>query len=774
MRREKGKMKQNRFWKKICAIAMASTLVLSMAACGGKKDAGEQGAGGAASTTASEYTYTVEYSDVKFGDEADLSGMQVADGKMYYVMHDYSGETEKTEIHIRSIADGKETGSFSLDLGSGEDSYRYVSRISVRPDGNIAVLKCESKYTEETTQNLFTLCLYDASGQQIAETNVTDAANVSPEYFYMNNMACDGENRLYLFGDDGIYLFDADLKFAGTADIGNSWIVASGRAKDGKVYASSYEQSGNGMQVQAVEFDQKKLGEPHTGFKGGYSQSFQIGATSDLLCYSSQEVYEYDLKSNTSTTLFTWLDCDIMGDSVRCISSMDDGRYMAVVSDNATGESSLAFFTKVKRSEVPQKKQVTIASLFSEYELASAAVAFNKQSKDYHINIKTYIDEYSYSEEALTDGISKLNNELTSGNNIDIVNTAGINVETLSAKGVFVDLGACLDKSSSLNKSDYLENVLEAGTYNGTLVYIPKFFDVQTLVTKMKNVNGKTGWTIKDLLELSKANPDAVVYNYASKDSALDMCLAFAGTGFIDYSTGKCNFESDEFKSILEFVGSFPDEYDWSQSEEYDEREMIQSNKLLLERANMYYLGSLQVYPELFGEDVAFIGYPTADGSTGHLLEPNGLSLAICSKSSEQDGAWAFIEYYLNAKNEYYSESFSSKKAELEEQVQEKMKPQYLEDEHGQPYKDENGQPILNTRSVWYGDWEYEFHVSTQAEMDQEMAIIKQARAGRGVDQQILTIIKEEAAAYFAGQKTVDSVASVIQSRVQLYINETR
>ena len=205
MRREKGKMKQNRFWKKICAIAMASTLVLSMAACGGKKDAGEQGAGGASSAATSEYTYTAEYSSFKFSSEADLNSAQIADGKMYYLMHDYSGETEKTEIRICSIADGKEDGGFPLDLVSGEDSSRYVSRIAVRPDGNIAVLECESKYSEDTTTNLFTLKLYDAAGQQVAETNVMDAINESPEYFYMNNMACDGENRLYLFSDSGIY-----------------------------------------------------------------------------------------------------------------------------------------------------------------------------------------------------------------------------------------------------------------------------------------------------------------------------------------------------------------------------------------------------------------------------------------------------------------------------------------------------------------------------------------------------------------------------------------
>jgi hypothetical protein len=35
-----------------------------------------------------------------------------------------------------------------------------------------------------------------------------------------------------------------------------------------------------------------------------------------------------------------------------------------------------------------------------------------------------------------------------------------------------------------------------------------------------------------------------------------------------------------------------------------------------------------------------------------------------------------------------------------------------------------------------------------------------------------MNIITEETESYFAGQKSVDDVAGVIQSRIQLYINE--
>ena len=41
-------------------------------------------------------------------------------------------------------------------------------------------------------------------------------------------------------------------------------------------------------------------------------------------------------------------------------------------------------------------------------------------------------------------------------------------------------------------------------------------------------------------------------------------------------------------------------------------------------------------------------------------------------------------------------------------------------------------------------------------------------------DETLLNIIKEEAAPYFAGKKTAKDVAGIIQSRVQIYVNENR
>lgn len=52
--------------------------------------------------------------------------------------------------------------------------------------------------------------------------------------------------------------------------------------------------------------------------------------------------------------------------------------------------------------------------------------------------------------------------------------------------------------------------------------------------------------------------------------------------------------------------------------------------------------------------------------------------------------------------------------------------------------------------------------------------LIEKARpvSNDGGDSQIQNIIIEEAAAYFQGQKSVDEVVGIIQSRINIYVSE--
>ena len=62
----------------------------------------------------------------------------------------------------------------------------------------------------------------------------------------------------------------------------------------------------------------------------------------------------------------------------------------------------------------------------------------------------------------------------------------------------------------------------------------------------------------------------------------------------------------------------------------------------------------------------------------------------------------------------------------------------------------------------------------TQEDIDQILGVISNTHSVYDYDQEILDIITDEVAAYFAGDKDVQTTASMIQSRVNLYVQEQR
>ena len=60
----------------------------------------------------------------------------------------------------------------------------------------------------------------------------------------------------------------------------------------------------------------------------------------------------------------------------------------------------------------------------------------------------------------------------------------------------------------------------------------------------------------------------------------------------------------------------------------------------------------------------------------------------------------------------------------------------------------------------------------SQTDIDAIMGILKGLKFQVNGETEVLKIIKEEAAAYFAGQKSAEEVSDIIQSRVQVYLKE--
>lgn len=104
------------------------------------------------------------------------------------------------------------------------------------------------------------------------------------------------------------------------------------------------------------------------------------------------------------------------------------------------------------------------------------------------------------------------------------------------------------------------------------------------------------------------------------------------------------------------------------------------------------------------------------------------------------------------------------------------MTPQYQHDANGNLLLDENGQPVEVVGGVYLPDSGLEIPVRAirEDERQQFMELLSAIDTVYDRDESIWTIVKSEAAVFFAGDRTVDETAALIQSRAELYINEKK
>ncbi|WP_160559827.1 extracellular solute-binding protein [Parablautia muri] len=740
----------------LCAtMALAAAFVFG--GCGRQKEETPGEATGTEDAGEDEYVYVAQYHPI--GGAGEQIGMAIIgnDGDVFYL------EYENSQAKLVSMdMDSQETVELLAELGE----YQYITSLDSDGEGNLLV--SVTGYTDETAAQIKEILIktLDADGKELASLDVSEAFLQSPG-FYIANVLTDGDGNYYVCDGREIFILKPDGSVYSQMSPGE-YINCFFRMKDGKIGAA-YLDDARGFIVNEVIPGEKELKQINSSISFDYG-TYQGGADTDLLYTENGVLLSCNLSDEKPEEILRWTDYDVNSANLTSVVVLPDGRIAALTTDfmSPEGGTELVVLTKKRKSEVPEKIILTYGTYYPSFFAERDITDFNRQSQKYHIMIKEYGDaSMDYREKS--DLYLK---ELESGQFPDIIDLSycPMPLETLISVGAIEDLNPYLEADEIINREDYVESVLEAYEREGKLYAIMPYYGVQALIGKVSEIGDAKTWTVEDVMELmADADSGVELLSGVDKSDILWTMCTMNQELFINEETGTCNFTGEDFKKILTFANGFADKAG-------DEATLddLKNGRTLLYNGYVTSVSQYQMYEFMFGGPVNLIGYPTF-GKGGLTLFSNGTTAAMSSGSENKEGVWEFIRFNVTKERQENvgapNGGFPILKSALEKQFEKDMEPEYR--------KEENGNQTQMPKMTWAGsmggeEYSVAVYAATQEQVDRVREVIMSAQGTVRMDEEVMHIILEEASGYFSGQKSVEDVASVVQNRVQLYLNETQ
>lgn len=735
--------------------------------------------------------------DVETGDCTELTEFQLPE-----VPEGWMGSTDLNTI--QTGADG------TLWAIYGSYTYRY------NPPADLAADDSMYNYYEQG-ENKTGLLHLDADGKELKriEFNQTDENGNS---FYVSNFFVDNSGNVYLSDWQNVYIYDQDGNKKTTVDLGENGGELC-ELKAGVVGVCYYKNDEakpeeSGRVFQEIDPATGKLTGDTVKIPDSAYNFFPGDDVYDIYYDYNGNIYGYKFDTDTKDKVIDWIECDINSNNLNSYSILPDGRVIAFENtydeQTQTNTMQLIVMTRVDAASVVNKTVLTFACMYLDWNMRDAIVKFNRASNTHRIVVRDY-SEYN-TDDDYTAGIQKLNTEMLSGKLPDMIdiNTYSMPIEQYAAKGFLTDLYELIDADADLSREDFVQPVLKAlESADGKLYQLPQTFAVDTAIALDKVVGEYDTWNLAAVKDaMTKLQDGATVFDvYRTKSDILSTCISRNIDAFVDWENGAAHFDSDEFKALLEFANSFPDTYDWENADEEDQdsaQNRMNAGKQLM---SSFYVSSLEdILYQLTGYNgkVKFVGYPSEDGTSNHAFQIDG-AIAISSTCADKTAAWNFMKQFLN--EEYQSSyniwSFPINQAAFDAKLKEMMTEEYQTDDNGNVMKDDNGNPIRIPKVTYYTDGngtmtgystgnggvavmqasadgsvemgengEVNVYAMTQEQADEILGLINATTAVYGYDESIMGIITDEAAPYFAGEKSLDDTVNMIQSRVNLYVAE--
>ena len=644
-------------------------------------------------------------------------------------------------------------------------------------DGPDDVYGTEEQYMGDYYRNLqsYEIVTLDTDGTELSRAPID--LDTSNTWLNLSNIIMDPDGNLLIVMEQTLHAIAPDGSIAWSLDAEN-YINSLVTLGDGTVAVMMYGNSGT--ELCPLSFEEKKLGEAFPVPDSVWSV-YSGDESFDFYYTSGMYLYGFKLGEEEPVQVLNWLSCDINGDTVGAQSMhvSKDGTITGVTYDYTGGnpEGQVFTLTRVPADTLPKKQILTVAQLEynPNYQLTNRMVRFNRAHEDVRLE---YLDYSQYNtENDLSVGMTKFNTEVMAGTLPDIIPTGRIAYRQIASKGLLEDLYPYIDNDSELNREDFFPNMLSALEVNGGLYQIVDGFSVETLSGAASIVGDTPGWTYDDFNAALAKMPEGCtpLEPYVTRAQVLSSLLYADMDSFVDWTNGKVNFDSDNFKQLLEFAKQFPESYDWNEHDASENtQDLIRQGRQMLTQTYLYGLDALLWNNVNFGGKATYIGWPTSTGVGSIMRFENGF--AMSKTCSNKDAAWEFFRSMLTEDGQAGLYTIPSNRNVFDKQLKDYMTPRYVKDADGNYKLDENGEKIEESRGGWIDEngAEHNIYAMTQEQADDILSVIETCTKVASYETSIYNIVNEQAQAYFAGQRSLDEVARLIQSKANIYVNEQR
>ena len=813
--------------KGLTALALAAAvLFVLLAGCKAGPDAPANVTADGASVGQPEANHTI-YAPQRLGVDFDERVLDAAaanplarqifayaDGRVYL--------ERNSDIRENGELVGQRLSIVSVDMDGGDERVAWTHETAFEPNGRVQTFESVSQYAVDDGGNLWIVMVFetqdrtdeleprsetrvelvkcDAEGRRLA---ACDLDSVREGLRAISGMALDSAGNVYLKcmqvdGVPAVHVFDgetAEYICRGSFDVNTSDVI---RTPAGDMVCYAVVPDATGTTVGRHGFIKYSLAgdtlmETLVDYSGkqNVSQTFGGFGEWDVCIFdrAANALFGYNLDTGREARLVSFTESGIalpenpvlsaivlpLGGVIR----LADGEFL--VSLAAEGLYRLA---PDPYKDMSGKVMLTLGLLFPDHSVADAVRTFNTKSETVHIELRDYSENATIRDVA--EIITQLDMDILRGEAPDLLNLKLVAPNKYINKGLLADLTEFLDNDPSVSRADLFENVLALTQTDGKQYHIITQFLPMTLVGKASVFGDSSEMTPEKVSVVLAQYPQAQLLAEYTAAEWISICTALLHDELIDWDAGTCDFNNADFITVLEMARRAPTrKLSLEQAETAAEfaafneayAQRIAKDEVLFSFGVLTELRSARTFAELYGNDAAFLGFPSADGGQ-NVINPM-CDFAIMETSAHKAEAWEFLSMLL--RDDYRSAmkvGTSINRDSFEKRAAAEMVPLIDRDYTnmaviGQSSPVASYAWIVRSADEVRGPMYANYHLTAE-----EISIVRQAieSATRlsSIDTQVANIVAEETDVFLKGSRTAEETARVIQSRVSLYVGESR